>query len=422
MAPWLDIDPHGRVVPAEDDTRRALADRAGRFALLPAVADLLVARRVPAIGGAAGRPRLLLAGDLAGFPIADFLAFVHQTRLGGLLTVATGEVERSVAFADGEVRAARSTAPGERLGAIAARLGFAGDAAIAAAAAGAPAIGRALVGDGALSENDLWKCLREQATAIFHAILLGSDGLFWMLDDDPAGHPAHPLAVSTQSLLMDGIRRIDELRLFRARIPGAGAFLRRREARRPVALRPDEQALLDLVDGHRTVGDLAAAAHLSEFDATKILYHLAEAGLVEAIAGPSAGPADPAARAEELARGFDDLLRLAAAAVPPAALPPLLEAVREHLADPAVPYAPLLRRLAPDAAGGIDVATLLGNAAALERAGPGSGAPHLVADALRELLFFYLFLAGERIDREADEALGTAIRRRLERLEALADP
>ena len=72
---------------------------------------------------------------------------------------------------------------------------------------------------------------------------------------------------------MDGIRRIDEMSLFRARIPGPYAFLRRREPRRPMTLKPTEQTLLGLVDGRRTVAEIATAAHASEFDATKILYH-----------------------------------------------------------------------------------------------------------------------------------------------------
>ena len=46
------------------------------------------------------------------------------------------------------------------------------------------------------------------------------------------------------------IRRIDEMSLFKARIPGPDAFLRRREPKRAVTLKPVEQGLLALVDGH----------------------------------------------------------------------------------------------------------------------------------------------------------------------------
>jgi hypothetical protein len=131
----LDIDAHGRVVPQSDAARRALADRAGRFILLPSAADLLVARRAPATGATAARPRCVLAGDVSAFPIADFIAFVHHARLSGVLNVSAGGADRSVTFQDGEVRSAQSTAVGERIGEVAVRLGLASEAQVAQAAA-----------------------------------------------------------------------------------------------------------------------------------------------------------------------------------------------------------------------------------------------------------------------------------------------
>ena len=183
----LDLDAHGRLVPQSDDVRRALADRAGRFLLLPSAPDLIVARRAPAGGGTAPRPRCILAGDLAGFPIADFIAFVHQSRLSGVLTVASTGAERAIAFKDGEVRSAQSTGPGERIGEVAVRLGFVTEAHVAQCAAAAQPLGRALVDRGFLSANDLWKCFLEQVTAVFHAILLSDfteEGLDFTLRDE----------------------------------------------------------------------------------------------------------------------------------------------------------------------------------------------------------------------------------------------
>jgi Domain of unknown function (DUF4388) len=426
MALPLDIDAHGLVAPGSDAARRALAERAGRFALLPSAADLLVARRVPASGALASRPRCVLAGDLSGFPLADFLAFMHQSRLTGVLTVHSGGHERSVEFQDGEARGAQSTAPGERIGEIAVRLGHATDAQIAEAArAGTERLGKALVERGAVTANDLWKCLHEQVTEVFHAILLARSGTFFLVDEDAGERPTVPLAVSTQSLLMDGIRRIDEMSHFRARIPGPDAFVRRRDPARKVSLDPDEEALLALVDGRRTVADLAAAARLPEFEATKRLYHLAEAGCVEAAAGPAAESLAPEARAGAVARGMGGLLREVVAAVEPVARPALLAEVRGFLADAAAPFAPVLANLSPAEDGALDEERLLGNVGALAPAAvaalvPSGSRSALVLAALRELLFFYLFLAGERLDRAADDALGRRVKQRLQQLEDLA--
>lgn len=421
----FDLDPHGRLVPHSDEARRALADRAGRFLLLPSAPDLVIARRTPAAGGAGPRPRCILAGDLGGFPLADFVAFVHQSRISGVLTVVSGELERAVAFKDGEVRSARSTAPGERVAEVAVRLGFL-SADRLAAAGGPDTAGKGLVEAGALSANDLWKCLHEQVAAVFHAILLVREGHFFLLDEQVTDRAGTPLAVSTQSLLMDGIRRIDEMSLFRARIPGPNARLRRREPRRPVTLKPAEQALLALVDGERTVAALATGAHLNEFDATKILFHLAEAGYVEALAGGAAGAA-PETTLEALASGLNELLRMVVAAVPPAARPAFTAGARAFLADGSNPLAAVWARAGHDDDGAVDRAALTANVLALPapvlaRLEPTGDRARLLFEAARELVFFYLFLAGERIGPEADEALGTAARRKLAALEALLSP
>ncbi len=419
----LDIDAHGRVVPHSDAVRRALADRAGRFLLLPSVSDLVVARRTPATGAATGRPRCILAGDLSSFPIADFIAFVHQSRLTGVLTVSAGGAERSIAFQGGEVRSAQSSAPGERVGEVAVRLGYATETQVAAATASGRPLGKGLVDSGVMRPSDLYKCFHEQVVAVFHALLLSNAGTFALVDEEPGEHVAAPLSVSTQSLLMDGIRRIDELSFFKARVPGPDAFLRRREPARPMTLRPTESALLALVDGRRTVAEIATAAHLNEFDATKVLFHLAEAGYVEAVAAPVASSQEE--RVPAVVAGMNELLRSVALSVPAGVRAAFLDSAQGFLFDEVNPWSPLVRGLSVSGDGSLDEAAVVRSLAALDpealAAMEPSGAPTKVAlGALREALFFWLFLAGGRIPRDVDESLGRSVKQKLAALESLA--
>ncbi len=420
----IDIDAHGRLVPHDDEARRLLADRAGRFLLLPSAPDLLLARRTPTAGGSAPRPRCVLAGDLSAFPIADFVAFIHQSRLSGLLTVSSSGLDRAVAFKDGEVRGAHSAAIGERVGEVALRLGYIIRDQLAAAVSGASGklFGKVLIEKGFLSPSDLWKCLHEQVAGVFHAILLLREGVFAMVDE-PDVDLGTPLAMNTQSLLMDGIRRIDEMSLFRARIPGPQAYLRRREPKVPVTLKPVEQQLLDLVDGRRPLSEIAQAAHLGEFDATKILFHLAEAGYLEAVGGPMASPAiTPAERLEAIVSGLNAILcEIAGALAPSGGLDSFLAAARTLLADPTSRFAPLWRMVTPGKDGAVDQAALLGNLATLKSAAltklePSGDPARLLFDGLREVMFFYLFQAAERLPRDADERLAREVKRRFEAL------
>jgi hypothetical protein len=81
-------------------------------------------------------------------------------------------------------------------------------------------------------------------------------------------------------------------------------------------------------------------------------------------------------------------------------------------------------RLAPAADGALAEAALVANVEALPERVLTSLAPSgdpgvLLLHALRELLFFYLFVAGERLDRDADEALSAHVKRELAKLEGL---
>ncbi|BDG10417.1 DUF4388 domain-containing protein [Anaeromyxobacter paludicola] len=421
----LDVDAHGRVAPGDDLARRALADRAGRFLLLPSAPDLLVARRSPGGGGAVAPPRCVLAGDLSAFPIADLVTFIHQSRLSGRLEVAAAGVERAMVFKDGEVTGATSAAPGERIGEVAVRLGYVTAAQVRAGMRSGRPLGKHLVEAGAISSADLWKCFHEQVSAVFHAVLLAREGVFVMLDGAPDDLHGTPLSMSTQALLMDAIRRIDELSLFQSRIPGPQAFLRRREPRSPVALKPLEQQLLDRVDGRTRVAGIAAALHLNEFDAIKVLYHLAEAGYVEAAAEPLAGPAEaPAERLGAICEGMNELFRVIGAAVGAGGIEPVLAGSRPFLSDPASRFAPLYRKLQPARDLSLEPAALLLNLEALDpkrlrELEPSGDRAGYLFDALAELMFFYLFQAGEKLPRAADEALAREVKRRFDALASL---
>lgn len=407
MRRFLLIDAHGRVATRADDVRRELADRAGTFELLPSAPDLLLAVRVPAFGGPTPAPGATLAGDLAAFPLADFLGFVHQARMTGTLSVLSGGGSRSVSFREGRVSGSSSEVRGERPGEVAARLGF--------------------PGDGTLPVSERWRVAREQVTAIFHAVLAARDGVFYLVQGEDEGAAA-ALSLDTQAVLMDAVRRIDEMEHFRSRIPGGEVFLRRREPREAVALEAAEERLLALVDGRRRVLDVAREAHLSEFDATKILYRLAEAGYVEATS-ESPGRSNSADRSRAVLAGMNEVFREVVRAVGAhGATAPMLADAAAFLADPFSRFSPLWRGASPEGDGSLDEDRMLVALAALADAeavklDPRGDRSRVLLAALRELMFFYLFQAGERLPRDADEAVSQSVKRRLEEVEsAVAAP
>ena len=240
---------------ADPEVGTQLEQHAGSFQLLPTTPDLLLALRSPPQGGKSGRPRVVLAGDAAGFPLSDLIGFLGQSRWTGTLRVHAPGGERAVTLQEGEVSAASSEDPTDRLSEVLVRMVHASRPDVEEALRDNPPsrVGRALVERGLLQSHDLWACVSHQVSEIFHAIVLAREGAFTLVDQEPEDRVGPSLQLSTQSLLMDAIRRSTRLQHFNS-APHGRSTSRRTSQRR---LKPDEDRLLGLASGQRTVQELA---------------------------------------------------------------------------------------------------------------------------------------------------------------------
>src|SRR5262249_29411668 len=220
MTARIRVESGGRVVP-DAEASGDLDARHGSFVLLPTTPDLLAALRQPSEGGRGRASRVVLMGDASGFPLSDLIAFLSQSRWTGTLRLHAPGGERTVVLKDGEIRGASSEDPADRLSEVLVRLGHAGRPDVEEALRDNPPsrVGRALVDRGLLQPHDLWACITQQVSEIFHAIVLAREGAFTLVDQEHDDRSGPTVQLSTQSLLMDAIRKIDELQHFRQRIP-----------------------------------------------------------------------------------------------------------------------------------------------------------------------------------------------------------
>ena len=101
------------------------------------------------------------------------------------------------------------------------------------------------------------------------------------------------LALQIPSLLLEGFRRVDEWRLIEREMGDFDQVFVREEERLARLgrgrLAREEQVVLELVDGRRSVRDLLDRSTLGAFDTTKMLYRLAEAEADPPAAGAHRG-------------------------------------------------------------------------------------------------------------------------------------
>jgi hypothetical protein len=285
------IDEKGAPSAASDGARKNLARAAGAWKLLATHSELLIALRGRGAGLMADLSRFqprgaVLAGDLSEIQPSDLLNFLHQGRRTGVLFTRSDGTERGIVLIDGNVAWACSTSTGERLGGLLARVGFASRERIEVALLEQSAesehrrIGQVLVDKGVLVPDQVSRGLRHQVIEIFLGLLVARSGSFVFLRGlDEKALPA-VLELDTQALLLDGLRRLDEMELYRTRVPSSGVSPRRtgKKLDGPGSVTPEAHQLYALADGKRTVSDLATATELGEFEATKAAYKLIEAG------------------------------------------------------------------------------------------------------------------------------------------------
>jgi hypothetical protein len=437
MTPRFRID-GPQLVPEERHGSPAFASRSGSYALMPTSPDLLIFSRVPSEGGSIPAPRVVMAGDAGGFPLSDLIAFLSQSRWSGLIRVRTPGGERSITFREGEVRGASSDDPADRLGEVLIRLGYVDRNRLEEVLREQPPskVGRALVERGLLQAHDLFKCVTHQVSEIFHAIVLCREGSFFLIDQPMDDKTNHNIQLSTQSLLMDSIRKIDEMAHFRKRIPHGRLYVGKKRAS-DGKLEADEDRVLAMLDGRRTLVELGHAAKLSEFDITKVVFRLLEGGFAvlsemplapTAPASEKASPAmpsrpTPAARQgrvdhHEVARVFNLIFREIRDEVAnkQGSATEFIEAANAALSGQALTSSPVLEGLALADDGTLPVPRLI-EAFERHRAQLGSEPIASFKQALSDVMFFLLFQAGELLESRADEDLARRVKELLATLE-----
>jgi len=230
-----------------------------------------------------GRP--VLAGDLAEMQPSDLLNCLHQGRRTGVLSTRSQGVDRALVLLEGNVAWACSSSPGEMLVEMLARFAILEPSRLPAAGVAAKllpqrTLAQLLVSKGMLGAEDMRRAMRHQVVEIFLGLLVVRSGSFVFLRDvDRDALPA-VLDLDMQGILLDGLRRLDEMELYRTVIARPDLTLRPTGKQADGDVTPQGHKLLALADGTRTVADLALASALGEFEATKAAYALVQRGFL----------------------------------------------------------------------------------------------------------------------------------------------
>lgn len=291
---------------------------------------------------------MAIEGPLRELGIHDVFQLLDLSRKTGRLRVTSllRDNEGAVYFDNGRVVAALIRSNPHPLGTLLMRAGKVAEGDLARAramqaAAGQPRrLGEILVSIGALAPKELERQVRLQVEAVVFELMSWREGHFSYSEGLLGEIPVDALtSISTESLLMEGARRIDEWARIAHKVPHLDMVpaLAAIDELHPslLDLLPHEWEVLSLIDGRADLRTIATSLGTSDFDVARIAYGLLSTGVIELKEAPRAvarAAAEAAADQNALSaarqalreRRLPDALRLATDAV--AAAPDSLEA------------------------------------------------------------------------------------------------
>lgn len=224
-----------------------------------------------------------LAGVLGEIAMVDVLSFLNMFRKTGALVVSLAGGEKEVSFLRGEIVAAASSFPEEDICTVLLEMGKLDQGALPKyrqLIAGSGGSGRVLVEKGVIAPKDLWLATRSQVENIVFNIFGASQGSFFFLEKEPEKEKMVRLAMTTQNMIMEGLRRVDERALFMRVIRSMDA-LPKASGKSVENLTAEEERLLKLiVGGGLDVRELLRRGKMSEFEGLRALYELINKGVV----------------------------------------------------------------------------------------------------------------------------------------------
>jgi hypothetical protein len=405
---FLLVDERGRVTVIGDELRERLRSRAGYYSLLPSEKTLLHFQK----SGTAPtleefNDPIVLSGDIAGMgSTIEIINFINASQLSGNLVFISGDSRKSLYFKKGEVRSASSNRVEDRLGEILFRFGALSrdqlDNAIRQARKLRRPLGNFLLEEKLLTQQELYGFVMRQVEEIFYSILLIKEGDFYLTRFDVDSLP-RPLSLNTQSLLMEGLRRMDEMAYFRQRIPQENVRFARTELAVAGEGTARERNVIEQLDEPRGLEELTFRSRLGEFETLKVLHHLMERGTVRILRDLPQGGGDGSPITGEMSNlvdTFNSVFRRIYQAVSKHGRQDALESGLETFLQ-FYGFVELFQDVRFDEHGALDKETLLAN---LQKNQIDNRLSFL-SQALNELLFFEMFAAREWLERDEQQDL-----------------
>jgi tetratricopeptide (TPR) repeat protein len=228
---------------------------------------------------------MAIKGSLAEASLPDVIQLLSYSGKSGCLSVTDGRNFGNIFIKDGRVVFATILNRKQKLGDILLTKQLIDDETLNKAleirkASKNKRLGEIMIEMGALSREVLDRELRGQIEQTIFTMLTWETGYFNFEADLLPLAEDYTLQLSAQELLLEGARRIDEWKKIENKIPPFETVLVRNEDAQSIPLTQEEEKIMELVDGVRTIDDILKLSEYDFFATCRTLYGLLSAGLL----------------------------------------------------------------------------------------------------------------------------------------------
>jgi hypothetical protein len=267
-------------------------DKGALYGLPPDACQLLADKPLELLSASAGHLLLvdtqasapvLLAGVLEEGAIPDLLSYFNMFRKSGVLNILLDGGSKALYFQQGEVVFATSTFAAEDIGSVLFSLGKIERQALEQLRQQVTAtttLGKLLVEQASVSPKDLWLAARSEVENIVYNLFSAARGAFYFQAKAAEQEDILRLSMSTQNMIMEGLRRLDEKALFMRKIISLD-YYPKATGKEAGNLTETETRMLNLTSfGQLKARDLFRKSGVREFDGIRTLYGLVERNLL----------------------------------------------------------------------------------------------------------------------------------------------
>jgi hypothetical protein len=225
-----------------------------------------------------------ITGNLKTMVLSELLQWLSLGVKTGTLLVERRGIQKRIFFVQGRIVSTSSSDPREYLGQFLVSHGYISEEELRMAMEvqeeSSILLGKILVMINAISEGDLLRLMKKKAEESIYDIFLWPEGEFEFIDNEMPDQQMVALSLDVTGIVMEGLRRFDEWKQIRQRIPSFTVVPR---IVKPIAiekLSEQEKLVVPYIDGERTVEEIAVQTHNPDFVVAKIAFEGLREGVI----------------------------------------------------------------------------------------------------------------------------------------------